>query len=153
MAKFTMRSHLLCTARELYDWHARPQAFSELQPPWEQVDLLSEPAELHVGQMVHLQIRVGFLRIPWTSCITAVQDGRAFTDEQRRGPFALWVHEHRFIDDADGSCWLEDRISYRLPLEPLSGWLVGWLVRRRLQRMFLHRHAVMAAAFGTVPEK
>ncbi len=149
MHSYVKRSRLACSAQELFDWHCRPEAFIELQPPWERVDQLSKPEHLHAGQLVRISIRLGLLRLPWVSEITEMVPGNSFTDVQRRGPFAYWKHEHHCIADDAGHCWLEDRISYRLPLDPLGGWLAGWLVRRRLEQMFSYRHHHMRKVFGT----
>ena len=145
---FTKRTALACSARELYDWHLRPEAFTELQPPWERVRQTSEPEVLHEGQVVRIQVIIGPLRLPWESLISEMREGELFVDEQLRGPFASWRHEHRFITVEGHGSILEDHITYRLPLEPLSLWFAGGMVRNRLQRMFDYRHSVMLEHFG-----
>ena len=42
-----------------------------------------------------------------------------FVDEQTRGPFASWRHEHRF-EDRDGSTLMTDIVDYRSPLGPIG---------------------------------
>jgi ligand-binding SRPBCC domain-containing protein len=45
-----------------------------------------------------------------------------FVDAQLNGPFARWEHRHRFTEGAEGEggTWVEDRVTYRLPLGPLG---------------------------------
>jgi ligand-binding SRPBCC domain-containing protein len=69
--------------------------------------------------------------IPWrmTSEITEYERPRRFVDEQTRGPFARWHHEHRFHAVGDGTV-MTDVVDYRSPMGPL-----GVLVDRlRLER-------------------
>jgi uncharacterized protein len=44
------------------------------------------------------------------------------------------------------ACRLEDRIEYELPFGALGNFFGGWLVRRRLERVFAYRHRVTAEA-------
>ncbi len=38
-----------------------------------------------------------------------------FVDEQRRGPYALWHHEHHFTAEGQATL-MEDIVHYELPL-------------------------------------
>jgi hypothetical protein len=76
------------------------------------------------------------------------EEGRQFRDVQVEGPFRRWDHTHRFIPDGPQACWLEDRIEYELPLGIIGDLFGGWLVRRKLQRMFEYRHRVTAEAMS-----
>ncbi len=70
--------------------------------------------------------------VPWrlTSRITEFDRPRRFVDEQVRGPFRSWWHEHRFETVAGGTSMV-DRVRYRAPLGPLG---------RLAERLFLHRY-------------
>jgi ligand-binding SRPBCC domain-containing protein len=67
-----------------------------------------------------------------TSKITEYERPVRFVDEQTRGPFARWRHEHRF-EDFDGGTLMTDLVDYRSPLGP-----IGSLVDRiRLERYMI----------------
>ncbi len=70
--------------------------------------------------------------------------GRQFRDIQLRGPFSIWEHTHAFQPINDQESTLEDRITYRLPLDWFTGWFADRLVRRKLQRVFDYRHRITA---------
>ena len=56
-------------------------------------------------------------------------------DEQRRGPYRAWIHEHRF-EERDGGTLVMDRVRYRVP----GGAVVDrLLVRRDLRRISFYR--------------
>jgi hypothetical protein len=63
-----------------------------------------------------------------------------FADRQESGPFAYWYHRHHFLDNGSGGTLLRDEIEYVLPLGAFGQAFGGWLVRRKLDEMFVYRH-------------
>lgn len=100
-----------------------------------------DPAVLDAGTRIGLSMRplgVGPRRT-WTSVITdreAGDDGASFRDVMEDGPFATWIHTHRF-DAVDGRTRISDRVEYEFadPLGPLSA--LGW---PGFEAMFAYRH-------------
>jgi ligand-binding SRPBCC domain-containing protein len=50
-----------------------------------------------------------------TSAITEYQPPGRFVDEQQRGPFRRWWHEHRFTALADGQTQMTDVVEFESP--------------------------------------
>ena len=85
-----------------------------------------------------------------TSQITEYDAPVRFVDEQTRGPFASWRHEHRF-EARDGGTLMTDVVDYRRPFGP-----IGTVVDRiRLERYMIEllrrrneflRHAAEASS-------
>ena len=96
------------------------------------------PIVMKVGTLIDYTIGLYGIPMRWRTRITRWVPGVEFEDEQLRGPYALWVHRHRFEDDGEGGTVIFDRVRYRLPLGPL-GELGHWLVRRQLNRIFAYR--------------
>jgi|ERR1700678_1023930 ligand-binding SRPBCC domain-containing protein len=75
-----------------------------------------------------------------TSVITEYEYPGRFVDEQQRGPFGRWRHEHRFAAE-DGGTRMTDVVDFRSPLR-LAGVLVDYLVLDRyLRRLLVQRNA------------
>lgn len=55
-----------------------------------------------------------------TSAITAYEYPARFVDEQVRGPFARWRHEHQFQENGDGGTHMIDVIEFRSPAGPIG---------------------------------
>lgn len=125
----------------LWAFHARPDAFALLQPPWEPSEVIELPRSLEVGARARLRTRVGPISVTIEAEHIAYEEGRSFTDTMRRGPFSAWTHEHR-CEARPGGSRLTDTIDYALPLGALGRLAGGWMVARRLDRMFAYRHAV-----------
>lgn len=67
-----------------------------------------------------------------TSKISTHERPNRFVDEQIRGPFARWHHEHRF-EDRDGGTLMTDLVDSRSPLGP---------IRSLVDRIRLERYMV-----------
>ncbi len=140
---FEQTSELPVGADEAYDWHARPGAFERLTPPWEPVRLVERHGGLGDGRVV-LEIPVGPLRQRWVAQHRDAVPGQQFVDEQVEGPFARWVHSHRFTPLGADRCQYTDQISYTLP-GGAFGELGAGFVQRKLERLFAYRHATLRA--------
>jgi len=152
--RFVQVGEFDCSAEALFDWHAREDAFQDLVPPWEDVRVVARRIPGHagsplaVGTRVELSMRVlGPVRVRWVAEHTAIEPGRLFRDEQREGPFAAWVHTHRFEPLAPARARLVDEVAFRLPLDPASRVAMPF-VRRGLRRMFAWRHRATGERMG-----
>lgn len=131
------------SADAVWLWHARPGAFERLAPPWRPTTVLDAGGGLALGADKSLRLGFGPVGVRWDITHRAVEPGRGFVDEQTRGPFAAWRHEHRFEPDGAG-CRLVDTITYALPAGALTGPLAGARTRAELQRVLRFRHARLA---------
>ena len=104
-----------------------------LSPPHSQEELI-DPGDipLKLGTTVRLRGKYGGIRWPLASRITAFEspgnphpDRAYFRDEQVRGPFGVWQHDHWMQTIPTGHTRLTDRIVFSAPLGPL-----GLLVER-----------------------
>lgn len=73
-------------------------------------------------------------RIPFTmtSRVTELEPPRRFVDEQVRGPFRMFHHEHLYSEEA-GQTEMIDRIRFDAPLG-----IIGRIVERALLGRYLH---------------
>jgi len=147
------RTRIARPAADVYAWHCRPGAFARLQPPWEHVILPHGHPGVTEGSRVTVQARVGPLTSTWVVEHRDVVPGRQFCDVQLRGPFAHWVHTHRFEPVDDTGCELVDEIAYRLPLGAAGRAVAGAWTERKLRRLFAYRHAVTKADLEMTPAK
>ena len=83
-----------------------------------------------LGDSVTWQARHFGIPFRMTSTITAYERPSRFVDEQQRGPFRRWWHEHTFVARADGVTHMVDRVEFCSPLGPV-GRLVDRLVLDR----------------------
>lgn len=146
MPIFEKRSRIAAPPERVFAFHELPDAFERLAPPWDEIRVIEKTPGLQVGARVVVETKVG----PFTQRLVAehtrYERGTMFQDRLVSGPFASWVHTHRMEPDGEGGTLLVDHIEYTLPLGALGQLGGGWFVRRKLERMFEHRHAVTKRA-------
>jgi uncharacterized protein (TIGR01777 family) len=141
METFVRRAQIAAPAEEVFRWHARLGAFERLTPPWEPVELVARHGGIEDGALVVLRMGIGPFSHSWVAKHSDYIAGRQFRDTQVSGPFAHWVHTHRFEPDGPAACALEDHIEYTLPLGSI-GQVGSTFVRHKLERMFTYRHRI-----------
>jgi uncharacterized protein (TIGR01777 family) len=135
-------SRLPCSADTAFAWHERPGAFERLTPPWEHAEVVEHSGGIQNGGRVVLRVGAP-VALRWVARHRDYQAGRQFVDEQVEGPFARWVHLHRFDPDGPSACVITDRIDYSLPLGAVGAAGEPFLVRPRLERMLGYRHELL----------
>jgi ligand-binding SRPBCC domain-containing protein len=145
MPTFNYESTIQAPAALVFDWHHDPAAIEKLTPPWEPVKVVGTPGRIdEIGSRSTLELRVlGVMRSYWVAEHLNYQPGKSFQDVQISGPFASWCHTHAVEPIAQGSCLYIDSIDYRLPVGWLGELFGGWLVRRKLKKMFTYRHQLV----------
>jgi ligand-binding SRPBCC domain-containing protein len=89
------------------------------------------------------------LGLPWTmtSTITEWERPTRFVDEQTRGPFAWFRHEHRFTPVEDGTAVVDD-VTFAAPCGPLGRLAEAVILGRHLERLIAERNAYLVAEAG-----
>ena len=134
---------------DVFAFFADPRHLERVTPPAMCVRLLTPDAVMAAGAV--LEFRLSWLGVPltWRAFIREYDPPYRFVDVQVRGPYARWEHRHRFLEEAGGT-WVEDRVTYRLPLGPLGRAAHGLLVRRVLRALWDYRTARLGELLGPV---
>ena len=142
---FTHESEMPASAAGAFAWHEGPGAFERLNPPWDPVKVLQRDPSLAVGAKTVVQLHVAGVPVKWIAEHTAYEPGVMFRDEQTDGPFATWIHTHRFVPIDEHRCRLVDEVEYAPPLGALGRVFAGGTIRAQLVQMFAYRHALLRA--------
>jgi ligand-binding SRPBCC domain-containing protein len=123
---------------EVFAFFAEPRNLERLTPPGLRLRVLTPPGPLAAGAVV--DVRLSWLGLPltWRAYVREFDPPYRFVDVQVRGPWARWEHRHQFLEERGGT-WVEDRVSYRLPLGPLGRLVHGALVHRQLRAAWAFR--------------
>lgn len=79
-----------------------------------------------------------------TSTVTALERPAHFVDEQTRGPFRRFRHEHVFLENGTGSTMI-DRIEASAPLGLLGTIAERIALERHLRRLIAERNRMLVA--------
>jgi ligand-binding SRPBCC domain-containing protein len=115
-----------------------------LTPGWLRFSVLTaSPVHMRAGTLIDYQLRMRGIPLRWQSRISAWEPPLRFVDEQIRGPYKKWHHEHRF-EEMEGGTLCFDVIDYSV----YGGGLVNLLfVRADLTRIFEFRRTRLAQEF------
>jgi len=103
------------------EFHRRGESLAAITPPGLPMRFLGAlPERLATGDTMSFRMWVGPVPVTWTARIEDVGP-EGFVDRQLAGPFASWVHRHRFVAEAEGTTVVEDEIEARLAPHPLWG--------------------------------
>lgn len=131
---------------ELFPFYADARNLERLTPPWLRFEVLTGgEIAMRVGTRIDYRLRVRGLPLRWRSEITAWEPPLRFVDEQRRGPYRYWRHEHTF-EPRDGGTLVRDRVAYAVPGGRLAHRL---FVRRDIEKIFTYRTRVLRELFGS----
>ena len=134
---------------EVFPFFADARNLEKLTPPWLRFAVLTpEPIEMRPGATIDYRLRLRGVPIRWRSEITAWEPPFRFVDEQRRGPYRLWIHEHRF-EERGGQTRASDHVQYAVWGGRLADRL---LVRPDIERIFEYRRDVLREIFGTADD-
>jgi ligand-binding SRPBCC domain-containing protein len=107
-----------------------------ITPSWLRFKVLTvSPIEMREGTVIDYRLRLRGIPLRWQSQITAWEPPHRFVDQQRQGPYRLWIHEHTFVE-SNGGTLARDRVEYAVP----GGMLVQkFFVEPELKRIFAYR--------------
>jgi ligand-binding SRPBCC domain-containing protein len=130
---------------EVFAFFSDAGNLDRLTPPWLRFEILTpRPIAMRPGALIDYRLRLRGIPIRWRSEITAWEPPFRFVDEQRRGPYRLWRHQHTFAE-RDGGTVVGDRVEYAV----WGGALVNKLfVERDVRAIFRYRQQTLQSLFG-----
>ena len=133
----------------LWEFISVPQNLNKITPPDMAFEIIGEPPEkTYAGLLLEYRVKVPLLGWSnWLTEIKYVEDGVSFMDEQRVGPYKLWLHTHK-LEDVEGGTRMTDDIRYLVPFGPIGLLANVLFVGRTLRRIFDYRRVKMEELFG-----
>jgi len=135
----------------LVPWFETPLNLGVMTPNFMRFSLQGEPQKMAEGAVIHYRIYLFGFPMTWVTRIEQWEAGESFVDQQAKGPYSLWWHEHRF-EEQTGNTEIHDRVLYRMPLGWIGRLVHRLFIRRTLSRIFAYRMAVVDRRFGQKTE-
>lgn len=105
---------------KVFDFFCDAANLDAITPPWLGFRIVTPtPILMNAGTVIDYRISLHGIRLSWRTVIESFEPPHRFIDRQVRGPYQLWVHEHRFREDRGGTT-IEDSVTYAPPLRPLG---------------------------------
>ncbi len=123
---------------EIFAFFSEARNLERITPPELRFRILTpQTVRMEKGTLIDYDLRLFGVPLRWRARISRWQPPSGFVDEQVRGPYRLWEHTHRFLEEGDGTT-VEDVVRYGLPLGSL-GKVFQPLVRLQPRRIFRFR--------------
>lgn len=143
---FLLRTELLIpqSRAQVFDFFSKAENLQSITPASLHFQILTPlPITMRKGQIIDYRISLHGIPISWKTLISQWDPPYAFTDEQIRGPYHTWIHQHLFEECAEGTLVI-DRVQYW----PLGGSVSNYLfVAAELLKIFRYRQQQLKEIF------
>jgi ligand-binding SRPBCC domain-containing protein len=131
---------------KVFAFFSDAQNLDLITPPWLHFrTITSGQTGMREGTVMDHRLRIHGFPLRWRSEITHWDPPARFVDEQVRGPYWLWIHEHRF-EERDGGTLVHDYVRYAV----LFDFLIHRLfIRPDIERIFAYREKKLREIFAT----
>ena len=132
----------------LWKFISSPKNLSKITPSYMDFKILSKvPNEMYEGLIISYTVKpILGVKMNWVTEITHIKDKKYFVDEQRKGPYKMWHHEHILIE-TDNGIIMKDIISYIPPFGVLGKILNVFFIKRQVEGIFKYRTEVLNKIF------
>jgi len=147
---FEFRHTLPIDIKTAWSFFSDPENLSKITPPEMNfvihTNIKGRPA--YAGQMIVYTVSP-LLNIPmsWVTEITHVQEPNFFVDEQRKGPYKMWHHQHK-IEAIEGGVLMTDIVNYQPPFGFLGSIANTMIIKKQLKEIFDYRTIAIEKRFG-----
>lgn len=132
----------------MFDFFRAAENLQQLTPSFLDFKILTPtPIPVKKGTLIDYQIKLGPFPMRWRTLISEFDPPRSFVDDQLKGPYLKWHHEHTF-EARDGGVVIRDKVTYRVPgwiLEPV---IHALFVAPQLKAIFDYRNETIRHMFG-----
>ncbi len=130
---------------EVFSFFSDANELERITPPWLNFEVLTPPPiEMKAGLLLDYRLQLHRIPIKWRTEICVYEPPFRFVDQQLKGPYKLWYHEHRF-EEIDGKTLVHDDVHYI----PRGGKLIHrWMVKPDLEKIFRFRHDRLREIFA-----
>ena len=138
---FQTSTPLEASAETMFAFHSDPSNLTVVMPPTLRLVSLKTESPAREGGLIELHCRDWWI-IPmrWTCRWKTVRPPELLEDEIVKGPFPLFVHQHRFEARGQNNCIMHDTITYQWGRSWWGRLVSETGVRIYLTLLFQYRH-------------
>ena len=142
--RLTAEMFVALPREEVFGFFADARELGRITPPWLDFKILTPmPVEMQQGTLLDYRIRLRGIPIRWRTEICVWEPSSRFVDQQLKGPYRRWYHEHTF-ESVDGGTLVKDNVHYMVPFGDLVHRL---FVKSDLVKIFQFRQDTLKEIF------
>ena len=148
MNNLIQEQFLPVSLEEAWKFFATPKNLNKVTPADMIFEITSDvPETMYEGMLITYKLKPMLnITVDWCTEITHIKHQEFFIDEQRKGPYSLWHHEHHF-KSVDGGVLMTDKLTYDIG-KSVFGWMAGKLfVHKKVRDIFNFRYKILEEYF------
>ncbi len=148
MRQYEFKQFVPASLDVVWDFFSSPANLSKITPPGMGFIMTSPlQPEMYAGMFITYKVSpVPGFRLNWVTEITHVNPKKFFIDEQRRGPYSIWHHEHHF-SAVEGGVEMLDILSYQVPFGFIGSLVDLVFVKNKVKQIFNYREKQILTLF------
>ena len=150
MYKLQQIQHITVDINEAWNFFSSPDNLKLITPEYMNFKILnrSDVGDMYPGMIITYTISPLFnLSIKWATEITQLKDHKYFIDNQIKGPYKIWHHEHHF-KETDKGVEMRDVLFYELSYGFLGKLVYKLFVKKRVEEIFNYRYKKIKELFN-----
>jgi ligand-binding SRPBCC domain-containing protein len=145
--KFTSRHEINKPLKDIFGFFSKAENLERLTPSWLNFKILTPlPIEMKTGTLIDYQITLYGIPLKWKTEITKWDPPTCFVDTQLKGPYSVWIHEHKF-EEQNGKTIMTDTVDYDIPAGIFKTLVNKMFVSRQIHSIFEYRRKIINSYF------
>lgn len=149
MQQLIQEQFLPISINKVWNFFSSPKNLNSVTPDSLNFNIISEiPEKMYEGLIIIYKIKPMLnISVNWVTEITNINEPYYFVDEQRKGPYKIWHHEHHF-KETEGGVIMKDILYYDIG-KSIFGWVAGKLfVNNKVKEIFEFRYKALENYFN-----
>lgn len=124
---------------EVFEFFSKAENLEAITPDSLKFKIITPlPIEMKEGTKIDYRLSLNGIPMIWKTDIEVWDPPMRFVDNQLKGPYRRWWHEHKF-EPVEGGTLMYDHVEYILPFGPLGDLVHALWVKRQVESIFTHR--------------
>ena len=133
---------------QLFDFFSKAENLNSITPPLLGFKIITPlPVQMKKGTIIDYKIKLNGIPFSWRTEITKWDPPFLFEDTQIKGPYKIWIHEHRF-DEKEGMTIMTDTVRYLSPGGIFEFIPHNLMVKKKVEFIFDYREKVLNELFA-----
>jgi len=133
--------------KDVFGFFSKAENLNKLTPSFLGFEIVSPLSiKMEEGTIIDYKINLNGFKMNWRSVITKWDPPFCFEDTQVKGPYKIWIHEHKFEVES-GTTLMTDTIQYLSPVGIFEFIPHNLFVRRKVESIFDYREKILSEIF------
>lgn len=137
--------------KQAWEFFSKPDNLAKVTPPYMNFKILSrsDAGEMYPGMIITYNVSPLLnIKIKWATEISQIKEYKYFIDNQIKGPYKIWHHEHRFTETNQG-LEMKDILFYEIKYGFLGRLAHKLYIKKRITEIFNYREEKIKELFGS----